>query len=638
MSTNTLLVDEITPLTGSTVGLNGVDISGTAPVLDQVLTATSASAANWQTGTAALNSVNVSLASPPSTGNILYTTSSSTAIWKPVVSDIKTSVRVATTSAGTLASDFENGDTIDGVVLVTGDRILIKDQSTGTENGIYIVETTGAPTRASDFAGGTLQTSSFVWVQEGTVNKTTGFVCSGDALVGTDNLSFDIFANAFNVSAKVNNLEALTAAVSAGISYIKVAPGIYTLPSSSLSLSANTTLEGSGIGITNITNLTTTSNPMITLDSNCILKNLTINAGGDTVSRPAVDMSADNSILESVRITNVNDEHHILLNNVDNCKIQNCIFDTTTSVAPTPATMIRITGTSVGTRFDECLFNGGTLSGQSYIGIESSARAVIISSCTFNGGLGTGITSTSNNTLIIKDCVFEDITQNPLDLETQRSIMKGNTFINNSTTNVYGSSILDANLFVSAPVGVPMINFDLSPGNNGFIMTNNRQLNDALNAILYSNTTNNSRGILSRNSFPDRTTAAQFISIYDYTPGTQTLITSTENQARSVTTSIDGILLVNWGQTVWEVTTVGSGANTLQDENFGFPPFVSNITNVGHPTLIERSAGSQNLIVITREYDGAATVTTTFNSNGDQMILMDTGSFGALVFATNGTV
>src|SRR5688500_7583864 len=62
----------------------------------------------------------------------------------------KTPVRVATTANGTLATAFENGDTIDGVALVTGDRILIKDQTTQSENGIYVVAASGAPTRASD--------------------------------------------------------------------------------------------------------------------------------------------------------------------------------------------------------------------------------------------------------------------------------------------------------------------------------------------------------------------------------------------------------------------------------------------------------------------------------------------------------
>jgi hypothetical protein len=48
-------------------------------------------------------------------------------------------VKVATTVNGTLATAFANGQTVDGVTVVTGDRILIKNQSAGAENGIYIV-------------------------------------------------------------------------------------------------------------------------------------------------------------------------------------------------------------------------------------------------------------------------------------------------------------------------------------------------------------------------------------------------------------------------------------------------------------------------------------------------------------------
>ena len=62
----------------------------------------------------------------------------------------KNEVRVATTVAGTLASSFANGQAVDGITLATGDRILIKDQATQTENGIYTVNASGAPTRATD--------------------------------------------------------------------------------------------------------------------------------------------------------------------------------------------------------------------------------------------------------------------------------------------------------------------------------------------------------------------------------------------------------------------------------------------------------------------------------------------------------
>lgn len=66
-------------------------------------------------------------------------------------SDAKDSVVCATTANGTLATAFENGDTVDGIVLATGNRILIKNQSAPAENGIYTVNASGAPTRATDF-------------------------------------------------------------------------------------------------------------------------------------------------------------------------------------------------------------------------------------------------------------------------------------------------------------------------------------------------------------------------------------------------------------------------------------------------------------------------------------------------------
>jgi phage-related tail fiber protein len=85
----------------------------------------------------------------------------------------KSSVRAATTAAGTLASSFANGQTIDGVTLVTGDRILIKDQATGGENGIYVVAASGAPARATDADTAAEILEAVVVVEEGTSNADT---------------------------------------------------------------------------------------------------------------------------------------------------------------------------------------------------------------------------------------------------------------------------------------------------------------------------------------------------------------------------------------------------------------------------------------------------------------------------------
>jgi len=103
------------------------------------------------------------------------------------------SCRVATIAAGTLASDFENGDTIDSVVLATGDRILIKDQASGVENGIYIVQATGAPVRADDLTDGATASYKSTSIREGATHAGTTWRFAnlpGSDTVGTDALTF----------------------------------------------------------------------------------------------------------------------------------------------------------------------------------------------------------------------------------------------------------------------------------------------------------------------------------------------------------------------------------------------------------------------------------------------------------------
>ena len=117
--------------------------------------------------------------------------------------DVKDSVRVASTANVTLASAVENGDTLDGVALVTGDRILLKDQTTATENGIYVVAASGAPSRAADADQGDLTGGVFFFVEEGTTNADNGYVCTnnGTPTLGTDNIVFAQFSGAGSVSA-----------------------------------------------------------------------------------------------------------------------------------------------------------------------------------------------------------------------------------------------------------------------------------------------------------------------------------------------------------------------------------------------------------------------------------------------------
>jgi hypothetical protein len=104
--------------------------------------------------------------------------------------DVKQSVRVATTAPINLATDLQAGDTIDGVTLVAGDRVLVKNQSTALENGIYVAVTSGAASRSSDANGtadtGELKPGTFTFVEEGSTNSDKGFVVSTNGTITID--------------------------------------------------------------------------------------------------------------------------------------------------------------------------------------------------------------------------------------------------------------------------------------------------------------------------------------------------------------------------------------------------------------------------------------------------------------------
>ena len=112
--------------------------------------------------------------------------------------DAKESVLAATTANITLS----NTQTVDGVALAVGNRVLVKNQTTASENGIYIVSG-AAWTRATDAVTGTLTPGAFVFVESGSVNADSGWVLSttGAITVGTTALSFAQFSGAGQIVA-----------------------------------------------------------------------------------------------------------------------------------------------------------------------------------------------------------------------------------------------------------------------------------------------------------------------------------------------------------------------------------------------------------------------------------------------------
>ena len=100
-----------------------------------------------------------------------------------LVSGLKTRIicRVATTAAITLSSDLENGDTLDGITLATSDRVLVKDQSTDTENGIYLVVASGTASRDPEYDTVAELAGQLQLIKQGTSNADSMWLCTTDS-------------------------------------------------------------------------------------------------------------------------------------------------------------------------------------------------------------------------------------------------------------------------------------------------------------------------------------------------------------------------------------------------------------------------------------------------------------------------
>jgi len=111
--------------------------------------------------------------------------------------DVKQSCKVATTVNITLSGT----QTIDAIAVSADERVLVKNQSTASENGIYLCKASSW-VRSDDLATGSNAAGAFTFVEQGDTNADIGFVCTTDtATVGTNNLSFSTFSSSGNVTA-----------------------------------------------------------------------------------------------------------------------------------------------------------------------------------------------------------------------------------------------------------------------------------------------------------------------------------------------------------------------------------------------------------------------------------------------------
>ncbi len=115
-------------------------------------------------------------------------TKATTSYVNDAVAGLRTRIicEAATTANVTLSSDLQNGDTIDGVTLATGDQVLVKDQSTASQNGIYTVVSSGTASRSTDFDAIGELSGQMVIINQGSTNDNTIWLCTTNNTVTLD--------------------------------------------------------------------------------------------------------------------------------------------------------------------------------------------------------------------------------------------------------------------------------------------------------------------------------------------------------------------------------------------------------------------------------------------------------------------
>lgn len=167
----------------------------------------------------------------------------------------------ATTGNIDLTADLENGDTIDGVTLVTGDRVLVKDQSTASQNGLYTVVSSGTASRDTQFNTIDELSGQMIVVNQGTANDNKIFLCTTNntASLGSDSITYNVITP--------SNVGTVT---SVGIA--DSGAGEFTVGSSPITSNGNITLAINSIANTKITGLGTSSTLNVGTSANNVVQ------------------------------------------------------------------------------------------------------------------------------------------------------------------------------------------------------------------------------------------------------------------------------------------------------------------------------------------------------------------------------
>ena len=174
----------------------------------------------------------------------------------------------ATTANVNLTNGLEAGDSIDGVTLVAGDRVLFKDQTDATENGLYLAVSSGAASRDPEHDSIAELSGGMVVVNQGSTNDNKIFLCTTDntGSVGSTAITYTVIT-----PSNVGTVTSVGVADSGSSEFTVANSPITSSGTITLAVNSIANTKITGLGTASTLNVGTSANNVVQLDGSAKL-------------------------------------------------------------------------------------------------------------------------------------------------------------------------------------------------------------------------------------------------------------------------------------------------------------------------------------------------------------------------------
>jgi hypothetical protein len=289
---------------------------------------------------------------------------------------------------------LSGAQTIDGVSVVAGNRVLVKDQTAPEDNGIYLCAS-GAWTRTTDAATFDSLVSAFTFIEQGSVNADAGFVCTADAggTIGTTAIPFSQFSGAgtftagtgLTLTGTVFSLTSPVAVANGGTGLTSLGTGVATFlgtPSSANLAAAISDETGSGALV--FATSPTLTTPALGTPSALVGTNITGTAAGLTAGNVTTNANLTGAITSVGNTTS--------LGSFSSANLAGALTDETGSGALVFASSPTLVTPNLGAASATSLAASGTVTGSNLSGTNTGDQTTI----TGNAGTATTLQTARN--------------------------------------------------------------------------------------------------------------------------------------------------------------------------------------------------------------------------------------------------